>query len=177
MKIIRKQDYKINEWTGGITREICISPETAGLGARNFDIRISSAVINLTESDFSDFSGYTRYIMPIDGDITLFIRNEEIRLEKDKPFKFRGSDKVSSTNTKGATDFNVIFRESMNVAVQVCNNAKSEEAETATIVFALEDVKINDKTVEKHDTAILSEPFSVSGKAVIISIGDKMNLR
>lgn len=177
MKIIKQQDYKINKWAGGITREIYISPETAGLGARNFDIRISSAVINLTESDFSDFSGYTRYIMPIDGEITLFIGNEKINLEKDKPYRFCGSDKVSSTNTKGATDFNVIFRENTNVAVHVCNNAKSKEAETATIVFALEDVKINDRTVEKHDTAILSEPFSVSGKAVIISIGDKTNLR
>ncbi len=36
-----------------------------------------------------------------------------------------------------------------------------------TIVFALEDCCIEGKTVRKHDTALLDEPFSLKGKAVI----------
>ena len=36
-----------------------------------------------------------------------------------------------------------------------------------TIVFALEIVVLNGKTVRKHDTALLDEPFSLKGKAVI----------
>lgn len=71
---------------GGITRELMIYPEGSSLGERNFDFRISSAIIDLTESDFSDFSGYKRYILPVEGNVTLFRADEKIILSPDVPF-------------------------------------------------------------------------------------------
>lgn len=61
-KNINQSDYKENRWSGGITRELLILPQGSSLSERNFDIRISSAVINLTKSVFSDFTNYKRYI-------------------------------------------------------------------------------------------------------------------
>lgn len=71
-KNINQSDYKENRWSGGITRELLILPQGSSLSERNFDIRISSAVINLTKSVFSDFTNYKRYILPVEGSITLY---------------------------------------------------------------------------------------------------------
>ena len=58
------QNFKMNKWAGGITREVCILPaEESSLQDRNFELRVSSAVINTTESTFSDFTGFTRLIL------------------------------------------------------------------------------------------------------------------
>ena len=75
-KIINQSDYKENRWSGGITRELLILPKGSSLSERNFDIRISSAVINLTKSVFSDFTNYKRYILPVEGSITLYLDNK-----------------------------------------------------------------------------------------------------
>ena len=57
MKIIQQNDYIVNKWAGGITRQLYITPNGSSLADRNFDLRISSAVIDLTSSTFSDFTG------------------------------------------------------------------------------------------------------------------------
>ena len=78
-QIVRQATYKTTQWSGGITREICIFPATASLAARNFDLRISSAVIDTPESNFSDFTGYRRYLMPLSGEIVLYPNASELQ--------------------------------------------------------------------------------------------------
>lgn len=101
MKIIHQADYKTNTWKGGITRELYITPEGSSLSDRNFDVRISSAVIDLTSSDFSDFSGYKRYILPVEGRLTLFRDERKYELSPSEPFLFSGDEAVRSENSKG----------------------------------------------------------------------------
>lgn len=168
MDILRAKDYKTNTWQGGITRELFIYPAESSLKERNFDLRISSAIIHLTESEFSDFSGYTRYIMPVEGDITLYLKHQEVRLQPLQPFLFNGGDKVRSTNSPGATDFNVIFRNDLSIDFQILSHAEIPAPQHQTVVFALEDIKIDGETVMKHCTALLNTAFQLEGMAAVI---------
>ncbi|RGL03635.1 hypothetical protein DXC89_02930 [Prevotella disiens] len=164
MKVIKQTDYKVNQWAGGITRELMIYPEGSSLGERNFDFRISSAIIDLTESDFSDFSGYKRYILPIEGNVTLFRADEKIILSPDVPFLFDGSEAIHSENSKGAIDFNVIFREGYPLEVEVVNDV--ERKQTRAILFALEDIEVNNSVIVRHDAVLMNEDYSIKGKAI-----------
>ncbi len=170
MKIYRQSDYLINEWTGGITRQLYIHPEEASLSARNFTLRISSAVIDLTESDFSDFTGFTRYIMPLEGDIQLMRNGERIVLEKDRLFRFDGSEKISSINSKGATDFNIIHRKDIEISTKIVEGDAETDAGHTTIVFALGDCGIDSIILHRHETLVTEKKTHVTGKAVFITL-------
>lgn len=98
----------LNEWSGGTTTELCIYPREATYGERNFDFRISSASVEVKESTFTDFSGYLRRIMILEGEIALQVENKEVQLSPYQEFAFSGSDKVKSFGK--CVDFNVIYR-------------------------------------------------------------------
>ncbi len=168
MEIITEQDYKTNHWQGGITRELFIYPEGSSLNDRNFDLRISSAIIEQTESVFSDFSGYTRYIMPLAGDITLGLRDQHISLQPCRLFRFSGSDKVTSCNSPGATDFNVIYRNGLPIDVQILSNAPLPPPRRLTVVFALETLTLDHKPLPQYATALLRAASTLEGTAVVI---------
>lgn len=55
MPTLTQSSYKTTTWKGGVTRQIFISPADGDLSARQFDVRISSAIIDDVASDFSDF--------------------------------------------------------------------------------------------------------------------------
>ena len=149
------------QWAGGTTRQIYISPDDATLPERNFDLRISSATINLTESRFSDFSGFTRYIMPLEGEIELHFADRTVRLEHGKLYRFSGSEEVTSTNTQGAVDFNIIVANGIETDIRIINSS---------IVFALEDIEINGPLLPRHAAYKLESPASILGKAVLTKI-------
>ena len=81
-------------------------------------------------------------------------------------YEFEGDEKVSSENTQGAVDFNIIVRHGISVEVGIMEDAAFTDSRR-TIVFALEDCCVEGKTICKHDTALLDEPFCLKGKAVI----------
>lgn len=66
------QDHAVSTWAGGSTTELCIQPTTATCAGRNFAFRVSSATVELEESVFSDFTGFTRHIMPLEGSMALW---------------------------------------------------------------------------------------------------------
>ena len=169
MKIIQQNDYIVNKWAGGITRQLYITPNGSSLADRNFDLRISSAVIELTSSTFSDFTGYTRYIMPLAGNIELQVEGKAVKLEQDKPYRFSGSDHVTSTNSSGAIDFNVIVRKNIKVDVRAVQELHLPLNQRQAIVFALNNTTLNGITLLTHDTAIVDEQeLALTGHAVVI---------
>lgn len=172
MEIRKEKGYVVNKWAGGITRELFIWPQNSSLSKRNFDVRISSAVINSTESNFSDFSGFMRYIMPLQGSISLELNGEKITLERGKPFQFDGGDKVSSTNTPGAIDFNVIVRKGVDVDFHVTGGDEIQFPEPGqkTVIFALEEVRINSQALHVYETAITEAPFALQGQCAVITV-------
>ena len=166
MPTLPQSSYKTTTWKGGVTRQIFISPADGDLSARQFDVRISSAIIDDVASDFSDFSGFTRYILPLEGEITLIKEGQRIALSHNALYKFEGDEKVSSENTQGAVDFNIIVRHGIRVEVGIMEDAAFTN-NRRTIVFALEDCCVEGEALSKHDTALLDKPFSLKGKAVI----------
>lgn len=68
---LTKADYRTQGWSGGTTTEAYIYPRGADYAARQFLFRISSAKVDLPESDFTPLEGVTRYITPISGGFTL----------------------------------------------------------------------------------------------------------
>lgn len=54
-------------WAGGETRQLAIYPPHATLAARDFEYRISSALVQ-QGGFFSDFTGYWRHLALLDGD-------------------------------------------------------------------------------------------------------------
>ena len=112
MEIIKS--YKTTNWSGGKTTEMFIYPTNSNYADRNFDFRISSATVEVEESEFTDLMGFHRLLTIIDGQLELSVNNETpFVLEKDVSFWFSGSDKVKSRGI--VRDFNVIFSDKYEV--------------------------------------------------------------
>lgn len=96
-------------WSGGTTTQICIFPRNARYADRDFLWRVSSATVDLQESDFSDLPDYQRFIATLRGEIVLtHNQHGQIRL---KPYEVHGFSGGDSTHCVGrCTDFNLMLR-------------------------------------------------------------------
>ncbi|MDO5689836.1 MAG: HutD family protein [Tissierellia bacterium] len=110
-KIISWKNVQTTDWSGGTTSEILILPEGASASKRDFQLRISTATCELEESVFSDYSGFTRFIAPIDGTLDLSVNGESVHLQPFEVFRFRGSDKVIGHSQ--VRDYNLICLEEL----------------------------------------------------------------
>lgn len=95
-------------WSGGKTTELFIYPEKSDFSQRNFDFRISSATIEIEESDFTSLPSYNRLLAVLEGELEIIHEGKYAKhlapFEKDS---FHGS---WTTKSKGkARDFNVIY--------------------------------------------------------------------
>lgn len=102
------KDYKTSAWSGGITTELLIWPEGASYATREFAFRISSARVELPESDFTALPGVQRWITPLTGGFTLTHDTGApvIMGPLDSPYGFDGG---IATHCAGiATDFNLM---------------------------------------------------------------------
>lgn len=68
---VEKQDMPVSRWSGGTTTEIAIFPEGAAYKERDFIFRVSTAEVEIDESDFTDLPDYDRIIASIDGAMEL----------------------------------------------------------------------------------------------------------
>lgn len=108
-ELLHNEDYKTTEWSGGMTTELSIAPEGSVYADRDFLWRLSSATVELEESDFTSLPDYDRIIMMLKGDISLSHNNDNwIDLPEFTPHSFDGAD---ATASKGkVVDFNLMLR-------------------------------------------------------------------
>ena len=101
-------------------------PSGSDFAKRDFLFRISSAKIEVEESKFTPFKGFSRVIMPLTD--SLQIRHEG-RYTKDlQTFETDAFEGDWNTNSLGkCTDFNVIFRPELKVDLELVIRAKNEE--------------------------------------------------
>lgn len=119
-KYIKKEEFKTNTWDGGETRELFIYPPGSSLDERDFDFRISSASFTKEESDFSDFTGYRRYITSLQG--SLYLNHDKLYERDLAPYElesFRGNWKTRSKNSLDCIDYNFIVKEDKRAIVQI----------------------------------------------------------
>lgn len=173
MEILRQENYKSSVWTGGLTREVCILPaEGCCLADRNFDVRVSSAVINVTESTFSDFTGFTRYILCLEGNITLNVDGHTVTLDNEHLFQFDGASKVTSVNSSGAIDLNVICKKGTRVCARVERGEHVFARVERMLVFAIgSQTTLNGTPLRQHDAAWVSGDVHVSGHVLCVEVG------
>ena len=104
------KDYKVGLWSGGSTTELFIWPEGADYAKREFTIRVSSAWVDLEESDFTPLMGVTRYITPLSGGFTLTHPGCEpvVMGPLAEPYQFSGE--ITTHCVGKATDFNLMLK-------------------------------------------------------------------
>lgn len=119
---LTKEDYKVSQWSGGTTTEVFIWPEGANYASREFSVRISSATVELEESDFTPLPGVTRYIVPLRGGFVLTHPEQApvVMSPMDTPYCFSGG---TDTHCAGkATDFNLMLKGTEG-AMDICRSS------------------------------------------------------
>lgn len=101
-------DFSVSAWSGGQTTQIAIAPEGARYGDRDFLWRVSSATVELDESDFTPLPDYRRVIATLSGEIRLETGDRQATLAPYEPFAFDGGDETRSHGR--CTDFNLMLR-------------------------------------------------------------------
>lgn len=110
IKIISQKDRHTSTWAGGFTNELWIFPQNGSYASRNFQARISSATVQLQESDFTILPGVIRYITPLNGGFTLSHPDGQTitMAPLDTPYRFDGGIATHCIGT--ATDFNLMLK-------------------------------------------------------------------
>lgn len=109
--IIKKEDYKVSQWSGGTTTEIYLAPVDGSYAERRFDFRISSATVDLEESDFTMLDGVKRYLTILEGGMDLTFNEQTCRQVTLKPYEvveFMGD--VPTHSVGQAKDFNLMLK-------------------------------------------------------------------
>lgn len=185
-KIISQKDYKTSNWSGGETTEVFLFPPNGDYGIKKFDYRVSTALVNLSESDFTPLPGFNRLIMSLNNPLKLTHDNgESLREVSLKPFEvhpFSGNDKTKSFGK--CQDFNLIYSDQLQGKMSVKTNSLDtciNPGETY-IYYALNqiDLKISGKSfklnpgetlvvseIEKQETIIIESDFEGEIPSVI----------
>ncbi|MDO4812706.1 MAG: HutD family protein [Eubacteriales bacterium] len=109
MTLLRPEDYITTQWSGGTTTQLAIAPCGAVYAERNFLWRLSSATVDLDESDFTALPDYRRWISTLRGDMTLTHNGgEALTLHPYDVHEFDGGDDTHSWGK--CKDFNLMLR-------------------------------------------------------------------
>ena len=107
--VLRERDYVVSAWSGGTTTQLAIAPDDALYADRSFLWRVSSAVVELEESDFTALPAYWRLIATLEGEIALRHEGGEPLLLR--PLEVHGFDGAWATRSAGrCRDFNLMLR-------------------------------------------------------------------
>lgn len=109
MLVLTPADYRTTAWSGGTTTQLSIAPEGAVYADRDFLWRVSSAAVNLPESDFTPLPDYNRLISTLEGEIDLSHNGGEfLHLRPLEIHRFDGADRTVCRGL--CTDFNLMLR-------------------------------------------------------------------
>ncbi|MBU5257049.1 HutD family protein [Tissierella praeacuta] len=107
-KLIKQNDYITTEWSGGKTTQLFIYPEDSNYDARNFKFRLSSATVELGESEFTKLEGIHRFITPLNGELKLTHNHKDyINLKPFEIYEFDGG--INTTSYGIVKDFNLML--------------------------------------------------------------------
>jgi len=145
-KIIKKDDFITTKWDGGETTQLAIYPKDANFSDKDFLWRVSSATFTSTESKFSDFSGYQRYILPLEGKLSVSHQGLYKReLDKYEVEYFDGSWSTYSENTLDCRDYNFIVKSGNLAKMQILNKGEGYILKGSQVVtiFSMSDFVLN----------------------------------
>ncbi|WP_394774526.1 HutD family protein [Flavobacterium sp.] len=160
IRLLPKKDTIASIWSGGLTYEYMIYPETAKYTDRDFIFRISSATIEKVPSGFTNFKDYHRYLMMLDNQLNIEVNKEEKIYKKYEIMEFNSDDEVTSY-TNG-TDFNWMVSEKIAHHKLKITHSNQNCAAEIIILFSLHItvIKINEKPyyLQPHDLLVIENP-------------------
>lgn len=144
-RIISEVSFKKTNWSGGETTQLAIYPEDSVFSEKDFLFRISSATFTSTESEFSDFSGYQRYILPLEGSLSL--KHEGLysrKLDSYEAEYFDGSWTTFSQNTLDCRDYNFIVKSGYAAKMKILKSPDQYKIKGSSIVslFSVNDFEV-----------------------------------
>ncbi len=96
-------------WSGGTSTELFIYPPSADYTKRDFQFRLSTATVEVEESEFSELPGISRKIMILEGETELIHENQHSKLlKKFDTDSFEGDWKTRSVGR--CIDFNLMTK-------------------------------------------------------------------
>lgn len=106
---LKRSDYPVSRWSGGLTAQLAICPVDAEYSDRSFEWRISSATVEQETSTFTRLPGYRRLLATLQGNIRL--RHADGKERELRPFDVYAFDGGAVTRSWGTcTDFNLMLR-------------------------------------------------------------------
>jgi len=105
--ILSPKHFLTSQWSGGSSTQLYIFPTNASYTARNFDLRISTAKVEVEESTFTALPGIHRKLMILEGEINIIHEGQYSKqLKAFDVDSFSGDWKTSAIGS--CTDFNVM---------------------------------------------------------------------
>ena len=141
--LLKSNDFQVSDWSGGKTKQLYLSPPTGHYSKRDFDYRLSTATVELAESQFSDLSGFHRILMSLDHTLHLHnaSRQEETVLAPFTPYFFEGSDSITSRGT--CTDFNLIYSDHyQGQMLAISDGQELSRDEAIQFIYVLSDLMV-----------------------------------
>lgn len=121
IKILKEKDFTTSEWAGGKTTQMYIYPEESSYKDLNFKWRISSATVDLKESDFTELAGVYRFITTLDNNLKLTHDYEKyIELKPFDIYEFCGNIRTHSFGK--VKDFNLMISNKAKGKLRNLNN-------------------------------------------------------
>ena len=106
---ILPSDFVVSNWSGGTTSQIAIGPQNAQYAKRDFLWRLSTATVNVEESDFTMLPDYARYISLLKGKI--YLSHDGGKVLSLSPYEIHAFDGGRTTHSEGTcVDFNLMLR-------------------------------------------------------------------
>ena len=106
--VLNEENYTTSEWSGGKTTQMYIHPKNSIYKNLDFKWRISSATVELEESDFTELKDVHRFITTLDNELKLTHDYENFIVLK--PFEIYEFDGTIKTHSYGKVkDFNLML--------------------------------------------------------------------
>ena len=160
----RQEEFNTSLWSGGSTTELYIYPEDAVYKEGNFQCRISSATVEVEQSDFTSLPGVKRYLSIFQGHLDM-VHGEEKKVSLE-PFQVDCFDGGIPTVSFGqVVDFNLMLKNGADGKMEAAQInldedfiLKPEKGENLLVVYVpAGTVKIEDMQVKTGELFICEE--------------------
>ena len=159
-----EKDYKVSKWSGGDTTELYLYPEDGDYRSGNFQLRISSATVEVERSEFTSLPGVERYLMIFQGHLDMIHgEKEKVSLEPYEVDHFDGG--IPTVSYGKVVDFNLMLTNGAAGRIEALCLDKGEEKriqpegrENFLAIYVKEgEIRIGDKNIKAQELGVIKD--------------------
>lgn len=126
ISIKKSDEFLTSTWSGGTTTQLYIYPEDGNYGKREFQVRISSATVDVVKSEFTSLPKVKRYLMIFEGHLDLIHGvNTRVELEPYEVDEFDGG--IPTVSYGKVVDFNLMLKDGADGVMETAQLEGGEE--------------------------------------------------